>query len=770
MPRSVYRRKFEKGLSRFTELLTNVKDLVITSFRTNGITVADDKARDFLTVDVPKSLQQVPITIGIHTQDVELQTSLKRLVSEVKIIPNLDPNCEQVSSALSEVDAVLSITKSAPNPRNISSLLSLCRTKGVPVAIYSIDLALDSIIPIKGKTLDSAIPIGIRPHLHNPLGNVSVSDGAVLFYAADGHRQFEKNLLKGLPSPITKSSTLEPSNARGFKKQVVIDSAQTHSTAELESIRKHIAMGVPLRVSYSDEVFNKYPGVDTYVNGVSQNNDTDLSIKFAGYICDYLVTQAYEQGTVYDSLAKVLSSLLELQTEVQVWKERILIICDANETVTSDFLASQTGVQASALTTQEVSLLGYEQIAKEFDYITRISTDTVYPPDYLASKLTAFKYVSADFISEPDSISMTQQGTTTEAIHPHLTVGSHIDEHQLDFFTQKSNLLKGNGYLQSRFGANLFTDLRKSLRISSPKEFELSVVIPIFNNGKFLLTKALPSLLRNNSWHSMEIILVDDGSTDAHTLPICRFLQQVFPNLTLFEFPPGGSGSASRARNKGIRLATSSAISFLDPDNEISHHGYDKLLSRYQKANARSRKCDFVSGYQVKVSDSVSVNAKHSYSPWPTQIKNPREEFFYSGRFPTVSTQAAIIRKEVLIKNSISYALGAVGQDTLFGWELLFSVSNPIFTNEAFIVYYAKRENSVTNKVDSSYFEKSLRREEAQVDWLDRKGLLQTYIEQKYDYFFERWYKEKLSTVATEEKPDATQFLRAIAQLYGRTF
>lgn len=770
MPRSVYRRKFEKGLSRISELLAAGKTSVITFFNAFGITVADGTTHDFLTADMPKSLQQIPLSIAIHAQDIELQACLKRLVSEIKIIPSLDPHCELVSSVLDEVDAVLSITNSAPNEQTISEFKSLCKTKGVPVAFYLIDLVLDSFVPINGKTLDSSIPIKIRPHLHNPMSNASVADGTILFCTSEDHSQLNRKLLYGLPAPITKSSTLEPSNARGFKQQVVVDSARTRSTAVLESIRKHIAMGVRLRVPYSDDVFNNYPGVDTYVNKVSQNNDTELSIKFAGYNCDHLVNQAYAHGTIYDSLAEMISSLLELQTELQVWKERILIICDDDQAAIRDFLANQTGVRASVLTTQDALLLGHKQIENEFDYITRISTDTVYPPDYLASKLNAFKYVSADFISEPDSNSMTEQRSTTEAVDPCLTVGIRIDQQQLDFFAQKSKLLTGSGYIQSRYGANMFTHLRGNLRLTSPKEFELSVVIPIFNNGNFLLAKALPSLLRNNSWHSMEIILIDDGSTDAHTLPICRFLQKVFPNLTLFEFPPGGSGSASRARNKGIQLATSSAISFLDPDNEISHHGYDYLLSRYKKANARSRNCDFVSGYQVKVSNAVSVNAKHSYSPWPTQIKNPQDEFFYSGRFPTVSTQAAVIRKEVLIQNSISFARGAVGQDTLFGWELLFSANNPVFTNEAFIVYYAKRENSVTNMVDPSYFEKSLRREEAQVDWLGRQGLLQTYIEQKYEYFFERWYKEKLNSVATEVKPDATQFLKAIAQLYGQTF
>src|SRR5699024_843100 len=276
-------------------------------------------------------------------------------------------------------------------------------------------------------------------------------------------------------------------------------------------------------------------------------------------------------------------------------------------------------------------------------------------------------------------------------------------------------------------GTEYFSNLMTSLSNTPRPRPQLSVIIPVYNNGQYLVGKALPSLFRNDSWASMEIILVDDGSTDQKTITLCKFLTRLFPNLRLFRFPEGGSGSASRARNMGIRLASCNALTFLDPDNEISYRGYDKLLRQFTTSNKGRRRCDFVSGYQVKVASTTSVNARHSFAPWPTKIKNPRLEFFESGFFPTVSTQAAIINRQSLIENKIEFVPNAVGQDTLFGWQVLLAAKNPVFTNAAFLLYYSERLTSVTNSVNANYFRKCLRRETAQVKWLKENSLLESY-------------------------------------------
>lgn len=453
----------------------------------------------------------------------------------------------------------------------------------------------------------------------------------------------------------------------------------------------------------------------------------------------------------------------------KLWKDRVLVVCDNATDELQKILKSQYNVETCLMTSIEVNSLPRERLVNDFDYITRMTSDFKYPPNYLHTKLCIFKYTSVDFVTEPNSPTANTYTPTSLANNPYCTVSNTKTHGAREFSIRNSESITGNGFIDSGFGVTFFTNLQREL-VTNDTESELSVVIPVFNNGDFLVSKALPSLMNNACWQRMQVILVDDGSTDRKTVEIQQFLASIFPNIQTYAFPMGGSGSASRPRNKGISIASCSAITFLDPDNEISAQGYDKLLSRFQQANQNAQQCDFVSGYQVKLAAHPSVNAQHSFSPWPTLIRNPRKEFFESGMFPTVSTQAAIISRPFLVTNAINFVDGAVGQDTLFGWEVLLASRNPTFTREAFLIYYSERSSSVTNLVNAKFFEKSYRREIAQVDWLTQNHILRPYLARKYDDFLNGWYKDKLKYVPEDDLAVSKAYLRRIAQLYGKDF
>ena len=51
----------------------------------------------------------------------------------------------------------------------------------------------------------------------------------------------------------------------------------------------------------------------------------------------------------------------------------------------------------------------------------------------------------------------------------------------------------------------------------SGKSYQLSVIVPTYNNGEHLRYKCFQSLSRSSIFEDMEIIIVDDGSTDDYT-------------------------------------------------------------------------------------------------------------------------------------------------------------------------------------------------------------------------------------------------------------
>lgn len=99
---------------------------------------------------------------------------------------------------------------------------------------------------------------------------------------------------------------------------------------------------------------------------------------------------------------------------------------------------------------------------------------------------------------------------------------------------------------------------------------KISVVIPCYNQGNFL-EEAVQSVLNSDS-DEYEIIIVNDGSTEAETLQVFENLEQVFsdhPKITVIYQANSG---LSAARNTGIQRARGEYILPLDADDKIRPH------------------------------------------------------------------------------------------------------------------------------------------------------------------------------------------------------
>lgn len=88
---------------------------------------------------------------------------------------------------------------------------------------------------------------------------------------------------------------------------------------------------------------------------------------------------------------------------------------------------------------------------------------------------------------------------------------------------------------------------------------KISVIIPFYNGAKFL-HEAITSVLNQKS-QKLEIILVDDGSTDNSVEVVHKF------NDFRIQLIQQANAGAAEARNNGVRHATGDFISFLDADD-----------------------------------------------------------------------------------------------------------------------------------------------------------------------------------------------------------
>lgn len=113
----------------------------------------------------------------------------------------------------------------------------------------------------------------------------------------------------------------------------------------------------------------------------------------------------------------------------------------------------------------------------------------------------------------------------------------------------------------------------------------ISVVIPVYNVEKYLI-ECLDSIVQQ-TYKSLEIIIVDDGSTDGSS-NICDLFAQKDERIRVVHKLNAG---LSDARNVGIEIATGKYITFVDSDDYIELDMISYLYNLLRKENADMSVC-----------------------------------------------------------------------------------------------------------------------------------------------------------------------------------
>lgn len=114
---------------------------------------------------------------------------------------------------------------------------------------------------------------------------------------------------------------------------------------------------------------------------------------------------------------------------------------------------------------------------------------------------------------------------------------------------------------------------------------KISVIIPVYNTGPSAVD-LIKNLLKN-SYKNLEILAIDDGSTDDSLAKLKNIKDKT---IKVFHKPNGG---ASSARNLGLEKATGDFISFLDSDDEISPKFFAELAKPLENPKAALSVCGF---------------------------------------------------------------------------------------------------------------------------------------------------------------------------------
>jgi len=116
---------------------------------------------------------------------------------------------------------------------------------------------------------------------------------------------------------------------------------------------------------------------------------------------------------------------------------------------------------------------------------------------------------------------------------------------------------------------------------------DISVIIPVYNTEKYL-SSCIDSIIGQSNV-SLEIILVNDGSTDSSPT-ICDTYANKYENIKVFHIQNSGPAAA---RNKGMTVAQGEYVTFTDSDDKMEPLMLYKMISAGKKHNADIICCNY---------------------------------------------------------------------------------------------------------------------------------------------------------------------------------
>ena len=119
----------------------------------------------------------------------------------------------------------------------------------------------------------------------------------------------------------------------------------------------------------------------------------------------------------------------------------------------------------------------------------------------------------------------------------------------------------------------------------------VSIIVPVYNSEKYL-PDCVESLV-NQSYKNIEILLVNDGSTDG-SLMLCQKYQNKDHRIVVINSRHGG---VSVARNLGIIKATGEYLAFVDSDDMVSENYIERLVEPVLKHSIFLSLCQYKGFY-----------------------------------------------------------------------------------------------------------------------------------------------------------------------------
>ncbi len=222
----------------------------------------------------------------------------------------------------------------------------------------------------------------------------------------------------------------------------------------------------------------------------------------------------------------------------------------------------------------------------------------------------------------------------------------------------------------------------------------LSVIVPVYNVEKYL-PACLDSILKQTGFE-LEIILVDDGSTDASS-QICDEYSKRDSRIRILHEPNRG---VSVARNTGVSCATGEYVAFVDSDDELVPYAYQTCVSYIEEIPDVD--CLIYGYHVIKNKKTYSVIPKAGYYT-KSDFGDAYTELLLS--FLINSPCNKIYKREVISSSGAFFPKEMdLGEDLIYNNRYLRKCQQVAVLDKVLYNYYYRDNGSLTTRYHNDLF------------------------------------------------------------------
>lgn len=251
---------------------------------------------------------------------------------------------------------------------------------------------------------------------------------------------------------------------------------------------------------------------------------------------------------------------------------------------------------------------------------------------------------------------------------------------------------------------------------------KISVVVPVYNVEKYL-NKCVTSII-NQTHDNLEIILVDDGSTDKSG-KLCEDLKAMDHRIKVIHKINGGLSSA---RNVGLDIVTGDYVGFIDSDDWVEPDFFQIL-----KQGIDEYKADIAVVHFEKVRDFSKIAYMTStQQKWTSFTKHSAMKTLFNSNLIGYSAVNKLYHTELF--NDIRFPEGMLMEDKATTYKLIHKVDFVVVNTSKKYHYFLREDSIIRRKFNRKNFD-SFKIHEEIIDFMDSNyPNLSNLIRAKYVY------------------------------------